>query len=124
MHRSLRLVPVMALVGVFGWLAQAQAANYGGYSWAQFDGNSQHSGSNPYETKITKANVATLHQLFAVSLPDVADGAPVYQSTVYSNGAYHNELFLTTRDGHILDLDAYSGATLWSHQNGPGSCTI
>src|SRR5947209_5075966 len=124
MHRWLRLVPAVALVAIFGWLAQAQAATYGGYSWLQFDGNAQHSGYNPSETLLTRANVGTLHQLFAVSLPDVADGDPAYQATVYSNGAYHNVLFLTTHDGHIVALDAHSGATLWSHQNGPGTCTI
>jgi hypothetical protein len=124
MHRWLRLIPVTALVGTLGWLMPARAATYGGYSWTQFDGNAQHSGFDSTETRITKANVGTLHLLYAVSLPDVADGAPAYQSTVYTGGTYRNLLFLTTRDGHILALDAHTGATIWSHQNGPGTCTI
>ena len=33
-------------------------------------------------------------------------------------------LFVTTRDGRIIALDAQNGAVVWNHQYGPGACTI
>ena len=93
-----------------------------GYDWLQFDGNAQHNGNNTLETALTLANVSSLAPLFQVSLPSVADGAPAYLSGVSTPSGTRDLVFLTTRAGHILALDAHSGATIWSHQNGPGSC--
>jgi outer membrane protein assembly factor BamB len=119
------LLPLIALVASVWWTRGAGAASFGGYSWLQFGGGSQHSGVNASETRIKTTNVASLHLLFSVQLPDVADGAPVYQASVFQRGTFpRNMLFLTTRDGHILALDAFSGDTIWSHQNGPGTCKI
>ena len=92
------------------------------YDWPQFNGNEQHSGNNVEETLITPANVGQLTQQFHISLPDVADGAPAYLSGVPVGSTVLNLLFLTTRDGHILALDAHTGHTVWSHQYGPGTC--
>jgi PQQ enzyme repeat len=35
-----------------------------------------------------------------------------------------NLLFVTTRDGRIVALDAQTGATVWSHQYNPPGCNI
>jgi hypothetical protein len=94
------------------------------YDWLQFDGDAQHSGNAAQESAITAATVASLQLVFQVSLPDVADGAPAYLSGVPVNGTPTDLLFLTTKDGHILARDAHSGVAIWSHQYGPGSCTI
>ena len=59
-----------------------------------------------------------------MSLPSVADGAPAYLSSVSTAKGLKFLLYLTTMDGHILALDAQTGATIWSHQNGPGTCKI
>lgn len=56
-------------------------------------------------------------------LPAVADSSPVVLSGVSTAQGVKDLVFLTTKDGHILALDARSGATVWSHQNGPGSCS-
>jgi outer membrane protein assembly factor BamB len=94
------------------------------YDWLQFNGDAQHSGNNTQESVISATNVSSLQQVFQVSLPDVADGAPAFLSGVLVNGSPTDLLFLTTRDGHILAVNARSGATLWSKQYGPGACTI
>ena len=61
---------------------------------------------------------------FKAALPSVADGTPAYLAGVATPGGSRDLLFLTTKDGHILALDARSGSTVWSHQYGPGACMI
>ncbi len=100
------------------------AALAAGYDWTQFNGDPQHSGSNARESAIGAANVGSLTQLFQVTLPSVADGAPAVLASVNFGGTPRDALFVTTKDGHLLALDAHTGALLWVTQHGPGSCTI
>jgi PQQ-like domain len=95
-----------------------------GYDWLQFGGNPQHSGNNTSETTITPANVSTLVSKFEATLPSIADGAPVFLEGVTTAGGVKNLLFVTTKNGWIVALDAQTGTTVWSHQNGPGTCKI
>jgi outer membrane protein assembly factor BamB len=94
------------------------------YNWLQYNGDPAHSGSNTSETLIGAANVPSLAKLYQVTLPAVADGAPAYLSSVQTPVGLRSLLFLTTRPGHILAMDALTGALVWSHQVGPGSCRI
>ncbi len=94
------------------------------YDWPQFDGRSGYPGWNNQETTLTVQNAANLTQQFQVSLPDIADGAPAFLSGVNTGTIIQDLLFLTTKDGHILALDAHNGSTAWNKQNGPGSCKI
>ena len=92
------------------WTALAlliAAARAGAVDWPQFGLDARHSGSSRDETTIHAGNVTTLHMLYSVTLPAVADGATVFLAGV---------LFLTTKDGRILARDAATGASLWSHQ--------
>ena len=92
--------------------------------WLQFDFNAEHSGNNSEETKIGTANVRKLHELYRVSMPDVADGAPSYLCDVHTRFGVMNVLYLTTKDGHIVALDAGTGKIIWEHQYGPGKYKI
>jgi outer membrane protein assembly factor BamB len=92
--------------------------------WLQFNFDPQHSGNNPRETTLGPGNVADLKQLFRVSLPAIADGAPAYLSGVETPGGRRDLLFLTTKAGHIVALDAHSGQQVWMHQYPAGSCRI
>jgi len=94
------------------------------YDWLQFNGGPAHTGSDTSETTLSAGNVANLVQLFQVTLPAAADNAPVELSNVATAGGTRNLLFFTTMAGHIVALDASTGATVWSHQYGPGSCTV
>jgi outer membrane protein assembly factor BamB len=94
------------------------------YNWLQFNFDPQHSGNNTIETSINQKNVGKLHQLFKISLPDVADGAPVYISDVKTESGTVNMLFVTTKDGRIIALNAMNGKTLWIHQYGSGNYRI
>ncbi len=94
------------------------------YDWLQFDFNPQHNGNDTKEKKISTQSVGRLHQLFKVSLPSIADGAPAYLSNVMTSSGTINMIFVTTKDGHIIGLNAANGKTIWSHQYGTGSYRI
>jgi|GEM_PF-1116240 outer membrane protein assembly factor BamB len=95
-----------------------------GVDWLQFGFDSRHSGNNPQETIISVNNVSSLQKLYQITLPSVADGAPVYLSQVNTPGGVQDLLFVTTLDGHLIALNAQTGAVVWSKQNPAGSCTI
>jgi outer membrane protein assembly factor BamB len=100
------------------------AAAAGAGSWPQFGLDSRHSGGSYQESVISNANVATLSPIWHVTLPSVADGAPAYLAGVSTAQGRKDLLFLNTTDGHILAIDAATGATVWSKQPaGPGTTT-
>lgn len=84
------------------------------YDWLQFDGSPQHTGVNTSETSISPSNVGSLTRLFQVTLPSTADGAPVYLTGVSTPSGTRDLVFVTTKAGHIIALDAHTGATVWS----------
>jgi len=131
-RQKLRLTAFLGLIvlGIAGWrwvdaavLSYAAASAQLAYDWPQFDGDAQHSGNNTQEWIISPANVASLSRLYQVSLPSIADGAPAYLHDVTTPSGVRDLLFVTTKDGHIIALDASSGAQVWSEQAGAGGCT-
>jgi hypothetical protein len=116
--------------GCSGYLALAESKalgpsiNLAAYDWLQFDGDPQHSGNNHQEVLISRDNVNQLAQLFQVTLSGVADGAPAVLVGVSTSGGVKDLVYLTTKDGRILALDAHTGGQVWAKQNGPGTCKI
>jgi hypothetical protein len=98
--------------------------NYAGYDWLQFNGDAQHSGNNPKEVLISRDDVVQLSQLYQVALAATADGAPAVLVGVSTSGGVKDLVFLTTKDGRILALDAHTGGQVWAKQYGPGTCKI
>jgi hypothetical protein len=94
------------------------------YNWLQFNGSPQRSGNNTQETILNAATVSGLHQLFKVTLPNDTDNAPVLLTNVSTASGTHDLLFITTRAGDLLALDAHSGSSVWSKSHGAGSCRI
>jgi hypothetical protein len=94
------------------------------YDWLQFGGDPQHSGNNPAETVLTPANVSGLVQKYQVLLPATPDSTPVFLESVTTPSGVKDLLFVSTRDGRIIALDAQDGAQVWSQQYGPGLCQI
>lgn len=88
--------------------------------WTQFGFDARHGAWNTQETAIHTGNVGTLHVLYHVTLPSIADGAPAYLSGVSTAQGLKDLLFLTTKDGRILALDAATGGTVWSAQPATG----
>ncbi|HXI55623.1 MAG TPA: discoidin domain-containing protein, partial [Polyangia bacterium] len=87
------------------------------YDWLQFYGDSRHSGNNTSETVLSAQSVPGLTQLFKVTLPAKVDGAPAVLTAVSTGSGVRDLVFMTSQAGHILAVDAHSGATIWSHQN-------
>ena len=111
-----RIVCVLALA-LPAFLAQA-------YDWTQFNGDQAHSGNNTSEVTIDRNNAATMVLKFQAALPAVADGAPVLLQGVSTASGVRDLVFVTTKAGHIVALDAQSGVQIWSHQYAAGSCRI
>jgi outer membrane protein assembly factor BamB len=125
MHDQARRRLKVALVGAFGLFALgmpgARAAT--AYDWPQFNGSARHTGNNTNETMLSTANVGQLHQLFQVTLPSVADGAPVVLTGVPTSGGPQDLIFVNTKQGRLIALDAHTGATVWAVQHGNTTCT-
>jgi len=96
------------------------AGTAGAADWPQFNLNAQKSGASAQETTIHAGNVTTLHMVYNVALPAVADGAPAFLAGVSTPGGIKDLLFLTTKDGRILAQDAATGTNVWSHQPATG----
>ena len=94
------------------------------YDWLQFGGDAQHSGRNVSETILAPANIGALAVKYQATLAGTVDGAPAFLENVSTPVGVKSLLFVTTRDGRIIALDAQNGAVVWNHQYGPGACTI
>src|SRR5215470_15927165 len=84
--------------------------------WPQFNFDARHSGVTDQETSLHAGNVTTLHMIYSVALPTIADGAPAFLAGVSTPGGVKDLLFLTTKDGRILAVDAATGSIVWSKQ--------
>lgn len=93
----------------------------GSQDWVRFGFDAARSGVNPGETALTPATVGRLHRQWQARLPGVADSSPILlRGVALSDGSTRDLLYVTTRDGRLLAMDAASGAMLWSHQpSGP-----
>lgn len=95
------------------------SSNAGGnVDWPVFGYDGARSSVNPHETALNRQTVGGLHRLWRIALPDVADSSPVYLHGVrLANGATADVLYLTTRSGYLVAVNAANGQTLWSVQN-------
>lgn len=84
--------------------------------WPQFNFDARHSGNNTSETIVSRGNVSALRKVFSVSLPEVADGAPIVAAGIATGSGDRDLLFMTTKAGRVVALDARTGATVWSTQ--------
>src|SRR5262249_55327908 len=87
-------------------------------------GDAAHSGNNVLESALDRNSVPALALKFQVPLAAIAGGSPVLLQGVATPSGVRDLLFVTTRAGHIVALDAGTGSVTWSHLYGPGPCTI
>lgn len=88
--------------------------------WLQWGFDFRHSGVNDQETTIHAGNVTSLHLLYRVTLPAVPDGAPAFLTGVTTPQGVKDLLFLTTKSGILLAVDAATGGVVWSKQPATG----
>jgi outer membrane protein assembly factor BamB len=125
-HSLLSLMLVGALVMVvvavtrfyqLGWLGgagQTSAQSGAEDDWLTFGYDAARDSVNPNETLITRANVGRLHRLWTARLPQIADSTPILLHDVQlPDGRYRDVLYLTTKAGSLVALDAAAGTRLW-----------
>ena len=95
-----------------------------GCNWLQFGGGPGHQGNTTLESTLTTANVSGLHQIHQTTLPSTADGAPAYVEGVSTAAGKKNLLFVTTRAGDLVAVDAATGSIVWQVHHPAGSCKI
>lgn len=90
-------------------------------SWPGFDVDAARSGINPDEKALTPTTVRGLRRFWSVSLPAVADSTPVLIPHLnLPNGTQRDVLYLTTKPGSLVALDASTGEQLWvANTQGP-----
>jgi hypothetical protein len=86
------------------------------YDWMQFGGGPSHSGSNTFEQTIGASNVSGLKQLFKATLPETMEGQPMILTGVSTSSGTHDVAFVTTRNGYLVALDAFTGVMIWQRQ--------
>lgn len=84
--------------------------------WRMFGYDSVRSGVNPAPQAISATTVGTLTKLWQARLPGVADSSPILLHALPFSGGARDVLYLTTRDGRLIALDASDGALLWQQQ--------
>jgi outer membrane protein assembly factor BamB len=86
--------------------------------WTRFGFDAAASRVNPTETQVTPRTVSGLHRLWSTKLPDPADSTPAFlHGLPFPDGTTHNVLYLTTKSGRIVAVDAATGAVLWVKTN-------
>lgn len=91
--------------------------------WPQFGYDAAHSGFNSAEKGYSTQKGNTI--LYSYSLGNTVDSAPIYVANVGTALGVKNMLFIDTKDGTILaiDADASSLQTIWSNQPTPAAGT-
>jgi len=97
------------------------AADAGAANWPQFGYDAAHSGFNSGESVLAAANLVQLVSVYAngAALASSVDSAPVYQSGVITAGGVKNLLFLLSKNGRLMAIDAADGSEVW-HQTTTG----
>lgn len=95
-------------------VATSTASTQGTADWPTWGYDSARSEVNRQEALLTPSTVAKLHRLWVASLPDVADGEPILlHDLTLPDGSRRDVLYLTTRSGTLVALDAATGKQLW-----------
>ena len=84
--------------------------------WHRFGFDPARSGVNPEDSSITPSTVSNLQRLWQTKLPGVADSSPILLHALSFPDKIRDALYVTTRDGQFVALDAADGTVLWSRQ--------
>lgn len=120
MRKQFLLSPLAAVM-----IAAVSATDARATDWLQFGYDTAHSGYNRAEAGYsTSGGNRVLYHYQLSSAAGTADSAPVYLGDVATTSGTKNLLFVTTKNGTLLALDADSttGSVIWSKKpTGAGS---
>jgi outer membrane protein assembly factor BamB len=86
-----------------------------GGAWYTFDFDTARSGVNTGETALNPTTVGHLHRLWVHHLPQISDSAPILlPNLLWPDGTSRDVLYLTTKIGSLVALDAATGTQLWA----------
>jgi PQQ-like domain len=93
-------------------------------AWPAFNNGGQRNAVNTAETTITPSNVGRLTLRWKHTLPATVDGTLVERPNVTTASGVKNLLFVTTKAGSLLALDAANGNIVWRQDtHGPNITT-
>jgi outer membrane protein assembly factor BamB len=93
-------------------------------AWPAFNNGGQRNAVDTAETTITSGNVAHLVRRWRHTLPAIVDGTLVEEPNVTTTSGVKNLLFVTTKAGSLLALDAANGNIVWRRDtHGPNITT-
>src|SRR5438874_8091364 len=84
--------------------------------WLMYGFNLQRTGENPFESILTPATVAGLHELWSFDLGSVTIMQPVLATGVIVNGSPKDLVYMGAEHGDLYAIDVASGTMVW-HQN-------
>ena len=84
--------------------------------WPRFGYDPARSGVSLEKSPITPSTVNSLHRIWHTDLPGVADSSPILLHALSFSDKTRDALYVTTRDGQLVALDAADGTVLWSRQ--------
>src|ERR1041384_2502976 len=64
-------------------------------------------------SNVTLDNVGQLTEAWRITLPEIADGAPVYVENVETNEGPRDLLIVSTFSGRVVAVNAKSGSIVW-----------
>ncbi|MEO6688993.1 MAG: PQQ-binding-like beta-propeller repeat protein [Dokdonella sp.] len=84
-------------------------------NWPMFGYDATHSGFNSAEALLGASNVTQLISIYAngATLASSVDSAPVFQSGVSTSSGVKDLLFLLSKNGRLMAIDAADGSEIW-----------
>jgi outer membrane protein assembly factor BamB len=70
-------------------------------------------GCDSLPSDVSPDNVGNLKEAWRITLPDVADGAPIYVADVRTDRGQRDLLIVSTFNGRVIAVDAKNGNIIW-----------
>jgi outer membrane protein assembly factor BamB len=99
-------------------LAPVDAQTHAAVDWSTFGFDLQRTGFNPLEITIGATNVANLHQVWSENLGGPIFGQPVLATGVVTASGTLDLVYIGTKTGRFVALNATNGAVVWTRKLG------
>jgi outer membrane protein assembly factor BamB len=117
-----RLLIALAALGLAAGAGPAAASGTSrasaGVDWPMYGFNLQRTGENPFESILTPATVAGLHELWSFDLGAVTIMQPVMALGVIVNGSSKDLVYMGAEHGDLYAIEVASGTMVWQRNLG------
>jgi outer membrane protein assembly factor BamB len=108
----------LAVSGAARGLAPAGAQTHASVDWPTFGFDLQRTGFNPNESTIGTSNVTNLHTVWSDNLGGAIFGQPVVAAGVATASGTLDLVYVGTKTGRFVALNAANGSVVWKRQLG------